>query len=181
MIAGSLIMALQTVVSRNIDPTQTAIVTVGTVHAGTAANVIPESAKLELSIRSFDEGVRAKLEQRITELVTAQVMSYGGSVEIEYQPGYPVLVNTTAETAFAKQVAEELVGPQLVIAPYGPVTGSEDFAYFLQHKPGCFLRIGNGEHSPMVHNAKFDFDDANLTVGAAYWTRLAERFLQPAG
>lgn len=178
MIAGSLIMALQTVVSRNIDPTQTAIVTVGTVHAGTAANVIPESAKLELSIRSFDEGVRAKLEQRITELVTAQVMSYGGSVEIEYQRGYPVLVNTAAETAFARQVAEELVGPQRVIAPYGPVTGSEDFAYFLQHKPGCFLRIGNGEHSPMVHNAKFDFDDANLTVGAAYWTRLAERFLQ---
>jgi hippurate hydrolase len=177
MIAGSLIMALQTVVSRNIDPTQTAIVTIGTVHAGTAANVIPESAKLELSVRSFDEAVRAKLEQRINELVTAHVLGYGGSVEIEYQRGYPVLVNTATETAFAKQVAEELVGPQRVVAPFGPVTGSEDFAYFLQHRPGCFLRLGNGEHSPMVHNAKYDFDDANLTVGAAYWTRLVERFL----
>jgi hippurate hydrolase len=177
MIAGSLIMALQTVVSRNIDPTQTAIITIGTVHAGTAANVIPESAKLELSVRSFDEAVRAKLEQRINELVTAHVLGYGGSVEIEYRRGYPVLVNTATETAFAKQVAEELVGPQRVVAPFGPVTGSEDFAYFLQHKPGCFLRLGNGEHSPMVHNAKYDFDDANLTVGAAYWTRLVERFL----
>jgi hippurate hydrolase len=180
LIAGSLIMALQTVVARNIDPTQTAIVTVGTVHAGTAANVIPESAKLELSIRSFDEGVRAKLEQRIRELVSAHVLGYGGSVDIEYQRGYPVLVNSAAETAFAREVAQELVGPQRVVFPFGPVTGSEDFAYFLQHKPGCFLRIGNGEGCPMVHNAKYDFDDANLTVGAAYWTRLAERFLARA-
>jgi len=177
MMAGSLIMALQTVVSRNIDPTQTAIVTIGTVHAGTAANVIPESATLELSIRSFDEGVRAKLEQRISELVTAHVLGYGGSVDIEYQRGYPVVVNSAAETEFARQVAEELVGPQRVVYPWGPTTGSEDFAYYLQHKPGCFLRLGNGEHSPMVHNAKYDFDDANLTVGAAYWTRLVERFL----
>jgi hippurate hydrolase len=177
LIAGSLIMALQTVVSRNIDPTQTAIVTVGTVHAGSAANVIPESATLELSIRSFDEGVRARLEQRITELVQAHVLGYGGAVEIDYERGYPVLVNSAAETEFARQVAEELVGAQRVVSPFGPVTGSEDFAFFLQHRPGCFLRIGNGEHSPMVHNAKYDFDDANLTVGAAYWTRLAERFL----
>jgi hippurate hydrolase len=183
MIAGSLIMALQTVVSRNIDPTQTAIVTIGTVHAGTAANVIPESATLELSIRSFDEAVRARLEQRVTELATAHVLGYGGSVEIDYQRGYPVLVNSAAETGFARQVAEELVGAQRVVAPFGPVTGSEDFAYYLQHRPGCFLRLGNGEHCPMVHNAKYDFDDANLAVGAAYWTRLAERFLaqEPAG
>jgi hippurate hydrolase len=83
MMAGSLIMALQTVVSRNIDPTQTAIVTIGTVHAGTAANVIPESATLELSIRSFDETVRARLEQRIGELATAHVLGYGGSVEVD--------------------------------------------------------------------------------------------------
>jgi hippurate hydrolase len=178
VIAGSLILALQTVVARNIDPTQTAIVTIGTVHAGTAANVIPESATLELSIRSFDEGVRAKLEQRIGELVHAQVLSYGGSVEIEYERGYPVVVNSAAETEFARQVAEELVGPQRVVYPFGPVTGSEDFAHFLQHKPGCFLRLGNGEGSPMVHNSKYDFDDANLTVGAAYWTRLVERFLE---
>ncbi len=177
MIAGSLIMALQTVVSRNIDPTQTSVVTVGTVHAGIAANVIPESATMELSIRSFDAKIRQQLQQRITELVTGHVQAYGGSVEIDYQSGYPVVVNSAPETELARQVAEELVGAEQVIAPFGPVTGSEDFAYYLQHKPGCFLRVGNGEDCPMLHNAKYDFDDRNLTVGAAYWTRLVERYL----
>jgi hippurate hydrolase len=181
MVAGSLIMALQTVVSRNIDPTQTAIVTVGTVHAGIAANVIPESAVLELSIRSFDAGVRDRLQERITNLVTSHAQGYGARVQIDYQRGYPVLVNSTEETTLARQVAEELVGAEQVVAPFGPVTGSEDFAYYLQHRAGCFLRLGNGENCPMLHNAAYDFDDANLTVGAAYWTRLVERFLnQPA-
>ena len=181
MIAGSLIMALQTVVARNIDPTQTAVVTVGTVHAGIAANVIPESATLELSIRSFDPAVRERLQQRIGELVSGHVQGYGGSAEIEYQHGYPVVVNSAPETELARQVAEELVGAECVIAPFGPVTGSEDFAYYLQRKPGCFLRVGNGEDCPMLHNARYDFDDRNLTVGAAYWTRLVERYLdQPS-
>ena len=177
MIAGSLVMALQTVVSRNIDPTQTAVVTIGSLHAGSAANVIPESATLALSVRSFSEQVRTRLRERITELATLHVQGYGGSVEIGYEIGYPVLVNSDAETTFARHVAEALVGPAQVIAPFGPVTGSEDFAYYLHHRPGCFLRLGNGEHSPMLHNAAYDFDDANLTVGAAYWTRLVESFL----
>jgi hippurate hydrolase len=86
-------------------------------------------------------------------------------------------VNSEAETAFARTVAEELVGPQRTVSPFGPVTGSEDFAHYLQHRPGCFLRLGNGEGSPMLHNAAYDFNDANLSVGAAYWTRLVERFL----
>jgi hippurate hydrolase len=176
LIAGSLVMALQTVVSRNIDPTQTAIVTVGTLNAGIAPNVIPESATLGLSVRSFSAEVRAQLRLRITELVTLHVQGYGGSVDIDYQQGYPVLVNSEAETAFALDVARELVGPERTIAPFGPVTGSEDFAYYLQHKPGCFLRLGNGAGA-MLHNARYDFNDANLTVGAAYWTRLVETWL----
>jgi hippurate hydrolase len=177
MIAGSLIMALQTVVSRNIDPTQTAIVTIGTVHAGIAANVIPDSAVMELSIRSFDPAVREQIEKRITELVRSHVEGYGGTVELDYQRGYPVVVNSDAETAFAIEVARELVGDDKVVTPFGPVTGSEDFGFYLQKKPGCFLRLGNGEGSPMLHNPKYDFEDANLTVGAAFWTRLVERFL----
>jgi hippurate hydrolase len=181
MIAGSLIMALQTVVSRNIDPTQTAVVTIGSVHAGQASNVIPEFATLGLSIRSFSPEVRNRLQERITHLVRDQVSSYGGEVEIEYERGYPVVINSEAETDFACQVAEELVGPEKVVFPFGPVTGSEDFAYYLQHKPGSFLRLGNGLDSVMLHNAKYDFNDANLSVGAAYWTRLVERFLnEPA-
>ena len=180
LIAGSLVMALQSVVSRNIDPTQTAIVTIGSLNAGIASNVIPESASMGLSVRSFNPEVRDRLQERITDLVTQHVHGYGGSVEINYERGCPVLVNSVTETAFALQVASELVGAEHTVSPFGPVTGSEDFAYYLQHRPGCFLRLGNGESSAMVHNARYDFNDQNLTVGAAYWTRLAERFLAPA-
>jgi hippurate hydrolase len=170
-------MALQTIVSRNIDPTQTAIVTIGTLHAGVASNVIPESAVMELSIRSFDHAVRNRLQERISSLVRAHVDGYGGEVQIDYERGYPVVVNSPAETEFARQVAQELVGVNQVIAPFGPVTGSEDFAYYLERKPGCFLRLGNGESCAMLHNAHYDFNDENLTIGAAYWSRLVERFL----
>ena len=176
LIAGSLVMALQSVVSRNIDPRQTAIVTVGTLHAGSAANVIPDTATLALSVRSFDAGVRQLLEDRIRALVTAHVQGYGGEVDIVVERGYPVVVNSEAETRFATQVAEELVGAERVLAPFPPVTGSEDFAYYLERKPGCFLRLGNGDGA-MLHHPKYDFNDNILTTGAAYWTRLAERYL----
>ncbi len=176
LIAGSLVMALQSVVSRNIDPTQTAIVTIGTLNAGTVSNVIPESASMSLSVRSFSPEVRDTLQQRITSLVNAHVQGYGGAVDIVYERGYPVVVNSVAETEFAKKIAEDLVGAQNTISPFGPVTGSEDFAYYLEKRPGCFLRLGNGD-GPMVHNPKYDFNDANLTVGAAYWSRLVETFL----
>ena len=180
LIAGSLVVALQSVVSRNIDPRHTAIVTIGSLHAGSASNVIPDSATMGLSIRSFDPSVRDQLEQRIRALVTAHVAGYGGEVTIDYERGYPVVVNSEAETAFARQVAEELVGPERVIAPFPPVTGSEDFAYYLQHRPGCFLRLGNGTDGAMLHNPRYDFNDDILTVGAEYWTRLVERFLDAA-
>ena len=136
---------------------------------------------MSLSVRSFDAGVRDLLEQRIRQLVSAHVQGYGGEVTIDYERGYPVVVNSEAETDFARQVAEELVGAQHVIAPFPPVTGSEDFAYYLQRKPGCFLRLGNGEEGALLHNPRYDFNDEILTTGAAYWARLVERFLaEPA-
>ncbi|MFO1274405.1 MAG: M20 aminoacylase family protein, partial [Rubrivivax sp.] len=177
LIAGSLVVALQSIVARNIDPRQMAIVTIGALHAGQAANVIPDSATMALSVRSFDAGVRDQLEQRIRQLVSSHVQGYGGEVTIDYQRGYPVVVNSEAETAFARQVAEELVGADSVTAPYPPLAGSEDFAYYLQRKPGCFLRLGNGTEGALLHNPKYDFNDEILTTGAAYWVRLAERFL----
>jgi len=176
LIAGSLIMALQSVVARNVDPTQMAIVTIGTVQAGIAMNVIPESAVLGLSVRSFDAAVRDLLQRRITGLVESHVKGYGGSVDIEYHRGAPTVVNTEAETEFARKVAVDLVGAERTIYPFGPVTGSEDFSFFLEKRPGCYLRLGNGD-STMVHNSKYDFNDANLTVGAAYWSRLVETYL----
>lgn len=88
-----------------------------------------------------------------------------------------MLINSEAETAFAREVAEELVGAEHVISPFPPIAGSEDFAYYLQKVPGCFVRLGNGTDRPMLHNSRYDFNDDNLTIGAAFWTRLVERFL----
>lgn len=176
LVAGSLVVALQSIVSRSIDPNETAVVTIGSLHSGHASNVIPETARLEMSVRSFDAGVRKILEERIRTLVEHHATGYGARVEIEYVPGYPVLVNHDQETAFALSVAKELLGEENVIDNLPPISGSEDFAYFLQQKPGCFLRLGNGD-SAALHNPAYNFNDQSLTFGAAYWTRLVERYL----
>ena len=177
VVGSSIVMALQTVVARNVDPNEAAVVTVGSFRSGYAPNVIPEDAVLEMSVRSFSPTVRETLEARIRAIVDSQAQAYGATAEIDFIRGYPVLVNSEAETEFARQVAVELVGPEHVIAPFPPIAGSEDFAYYLQQRPGCFVRLGNGEGRPMLHNARYDFNDDNLTIGAAFWTRLVERFL----
>ena len=179
--AASIVMALQTIVSRNIDPLQMAVVTVGALHAGKANNVIPQSATLEISVRALDRDVRAKLAQRIKTLITAQADSFGVTAQIDWRPGYAVLVNTPEETAFAREVALELVGAAQVTLQGPAVTGSEDFAFMLERVPGSYLLIGNGDGDSagacMVHNPGYDFNDANLSIGAAYWVLLAQRFL----
>ncbi|AXF01968.1 M20 aminoacylase family protein [Paraburkholderia hospita] len=179
VIASSIVMALQTIVARNVNPSQPAVVTVGTMHSGVANNVIPSSAKLELSVRSFSPEVRALLKQRIAELAETQAASYGGKAHVEYVEGYPVVVNTDAETEFAIEVARELVGAENVEPNADILMGSEDFAFMLEQRPGSFLRLGNGvgEDGCMVHNPHYDFNDRNLPVGAAYWARLVERYL----
>jgi hippurate hydrolase len=177
VVACSLVMALQTLVSRSVDPVETAVVTVGAIQAGEASNVIPETARMLLSVRSFDPGVRMLLETRIRALAVSHAAGYGASVEIDYEHGYPVVANSAAETVFAREVAEELVGAGNVsTCPLIP--GSEDFAYFLAHRPGAFLRLGNGVGSASLHNARYDFADAALPVGAALWARLTERYLR---
>ena len=184
--AASIVMALQTIVARNIDPLHAAVVTVGALHAGKANNVIPASATLELSVRALDREVRATLERRIKALVAAQAESFGVTARIEWKPGYAVLVNTPAETAFAREVALELVGAGQVTLQGPPLTGSEDFAFMLERVPGSYVLIGNGagensgEGACMVHNPGYDFNDRNIGVGSAYWVLLTERFLAPA-
>jgi hippurate hydrolase len=179
VVTASIVMALQTIVARNIDPAQPAVVTVGSMHAGTVNNVIPQRATLELSVRSFNPQIRERLRARIKELVEAQAASYGATANVKVTPGYPVVVNSEAETEFATQVARELVGEENVVAQTDLLMGSEDFAFMLQERPGTFLRIGNGagEDGCMVHNPHYDFNDKNLPIGAAYWARLVERFL----
>jgi hippurate hydrolase len=185
--AASIVMALQTIVSRNIDPLHAAVVTVGALHAGQANNVIPASATLELSVRALDREVRATIERRIKALVAAQADSFGVAAKIDWKPGYAVLVNTPAETALARDVAVELVGAGQVTLQGPPLTGSEDFAFMLERVPGSYLLIGNGtgegtgEGGCMVHNPGYDFNDDNIGTGSAYWVRLAERFLAKEG
>ena len=179
--AAAIITALQTIVSRNVDPLHTAVVTVGALHAGQANNVIPALATMELSVRSLDPQVRQLLEQRIKALVVAQAESFGVKAEIDWRPGYSALVNSAAETDFARQVALALVGPERVTLNGPALTGSEDFAFMLEKVPGSYLLIGNGAGDSagacMVHNPGYDFNDDNIATGAAYWVALAQAYL----
>ena len=179
--AAAIVLALQTIVSRNVDPLHTAVVTVGALHAGQANNVIPELATMELSVRALDPQVRLLLEQRIKALVTAQAESYGVTAEIDWRKGYCVLVNAVKETDFARQVAIDLVGAERVTLQGQALTGSEDFAFMLEQIPGSYLLIGNGDGDSagacMVHNPGYDFNDENIATGADYWKALVKAFL----
>ena len=184
VVAGAaIVMALQTIVSRNVDPLKMAVVTVGAFQAGVANNVIPQNAVLKLSVRALDRSVRALLRQRIVEVVEWQAKSYGVTARVDFLPGYPVLVNTPAETEVAREVALALVGADNVVLQTEPLTASEDFAYMLDQVPGSYLFIGNGDATHgghgacMVHNPNYDFEDRNIPVGAAFWVALTERFL----
>ncbi|MCX4166220.1 MULTISPECIES: M20 aminoacylase family protein [Paraburkholderia] len=179
VVCAQIVLALQTIVARNIAPLDMAIITVGAIHAGEAPNVIPESAEMRLSVRALKPQVRDQLQQRITEVIHAQAAVYGARAEIDYQRRYPVLVNDVAMTNFAKQVALDWVGDDGVLPDMVPLTGSEDFSFLLERCAGSYLIIGNGdgEGGCMVHNPGYDFNDACLATGAAYWVRLAESFL----
>ena len=184
VVAGAaIVMALQTIVSRNVDPLKMAVITVGAFQAGVANNVIPQNAVLKLSVRALDRGVRALLRQRIVEVVELQAKSYGVTARVDFLPGYPVLVNTPAETEVAREVALALVGADNVVLQTEPLTASEDFAYMLDQVPGSYLFIGNGDAAHgghgacMVHNPNYDFEDRNIPVGAAFWVALTQRYL----
>ncbi|PUE12506.1 M20 aminoacylase family protein [Limnohabitans sp. T6-20] len=186
--AAAIVITLQTIVSRNVDPQHTAVITVGSLIAGKANNVIPASARLELSVRSLDREVRDLLQERITTLVTAQAQSLGVQAHIDYKRDYPVLVNTPWETELARQVGTELLGAERITRQGRPLTGSEDFAFMLEHCPGSYFMIGNGTgdgagegqpaHACMVHNPGYDFNDDILPVGAAFWALLTQRYLK---
>ena len=180
--AASIVMALQTVVSRNVDPLHTAVVTVGSIQAGKANNVIPALATLELSVRALDPGVRKLLEQRIKAIATSQAESFGCTAEVDWKEGYCVLVNSESETNFARQVALDLVGADHVVLNGPPLTGSEDFAFMLEKVPGSYLLIGNGDGDAagacMVHNPGYDFNDDNIATGSDYWIHLTKEFFK---
>ncbi|WP_016701635.1 M20 aminoacylase family protein [Pseudomonas chlororaphis] len=183
LVCASIVVALQSIVARNINPQDTAIVSVGAIHSGTVSNVIPASADMSISVRALTPEVRQLLERRITELVHGQAASFGAQAQIDYQHCHPVLINHPEETALAREVAREWLGEEQLIHDLKPFTASEDFAFMLERCPGSYLVIGNGqgEGSCLLHNPGYDFNDHCLPIGATYWVKLAERFLGPEG
>lgn len=174
--SASFITALQSVVSRNVDPQEMAVATVGSIHAGSASNVIPESVELKLTMRAFSENVRQQLRDRIPALARAQAESFGAVAEVDYRLGFPALINHLDQTDFARKVALDTFGPAKVEEGFKPRTASEDFAFMLQERPGTYLFVGNGDTAPL-HSAHYDFDDTIIAPAARYWVRLAETFL----
>ncbi len=182
--ASSIVMALQTIVARNVNPLDSAVVTVGMFHAGVANNVIPEQAELKLTVRCFKPEIRQLLKERIVAVAKAQAESFNVVAEIDYQFGYAPVFNTSKETQFARQVARLVVAEGEIVDQTEPLAGSEDFAFMLEKCPGCYLFIGNGlKESDAasgydLHNPHYDFNDKNIAIGATYWVTLAEQFLK---
>jgi amidohydrolase len=177
--AAQIVLALQTIVARNVDPVQRAVVSVTQVHGGDTFNVIPETAMLTGTVRSFLPEVRDLLERRLHEIATGIGTALGVRVEVEYQRGYPPTVNTEAETEIAALAAAEVAGEDKVDRAREPTMGAEDFAYMLEQRPGSYVFVGNGggEDAPMLHSPHYDFNDEILPYGASYWARLVERAL----
>lgn len=181
---AGIITALQTVISRNLSTSDAAVLSVGKVNAGTVYNIIPETATLMLSVRTADPAVRDRVERRIREIVHGQAASFGVEAIIEYTLLAPVLVNTPAETQRLYASACSVLGAENVLERM-PVRlmGSEDFAWMLNERPGCYFVLGNGTGSfngCSVHNDRYDFNDAIIPIGAACWVNLVQSYLQPA-
>ncbi|AOZ00414.1 amidohydrolase [Cupriavidus sp. USMAHM13] len=178
--AAAIVMALQTIVARNIPATEAGVISVGALHAGKAHNVIPDSAQILLTVRAQDREVRDTLEQRLREVVELQAKSFGVAAQIDYQHISRVLMNAPEQTRFARSVIEELVGAERIVEPPKGMMGSEDFSWMLERVPGCYVVLGNGTDSHggcMVHNPGYDFNDEALALGASLWARLTERYL----
>ena len=181
--ASHVVIALQTIVSREVDPNELAIVTVGAFIAGAAPNVIPASAELRVTVRARSEAVRAQLRDRITAIAQQQAAVHGARAEVDYRWRYPVTINDAAATAFARDVAHGVVGDAGLIPDLPPGLPSDDFGMMLQRVPGSYFIVGNGvgqgagEGGCGVHNAGYDFNDKILPGTASFFVTLAQRFL----
>jgi hippurate hydrolase len=173
LVGSQIVVAMHSVVSRNIDPLQSGVISLCMFHAGEAVNVIPEKAVLAGTARSLTPAVRDTIERRVIEVAEATAQIHGATAKATYERCYPVTYNHDAQTAFAAKVASEVVGADKVDANTPPLMGGEDFSFMLEARPGAFILIGNGE-SAGVHHPKYDFNDATSPTGISYWARLAE-------
>ncbi|MPZ12304.1 MAG: amidohydrolase [Kiloniellaceae bacterium] len=179
--AAQIVSALQTIASRRTAPLDTVVVSVTQFHAGDTWNVIPETAVIRGTVRSFNKATQDQMERDIERMCRAICESQGASMTLRYERRYPALVNSEAETQIAAAVAARVVGDEKVMLGADPLMGSEDFAYMLQERPGCYVWLGNGtEGGPggcSVHNPHYDFNDDISVIGASYWATLVEQTL----
>jgi amidohydrolase/hippurate hydrolase len=182
MISAQLVNALQTIVSRRIAATDSAVVSVTQIHGGDTWNVVPESVVLRGTARTLDAAIQDRLEAAMGQICAGMAQTHGAEVALRYMRGYPGVVNTAAETAAAAAAAASLVGEAQVHTDIKPAMGSEDFAFMLQKRPGAYIGIGAGEgpNDPPIHNPYYDFNDRILPLGAAYWVALVKQQLSAA-
>ncbi|MEM6382873.1 MAG: M20 aminoacylase family protein [Pseudomonadota bacterium] len=171
---AQIVTGLQTIASRNADPLESIVVSVTTIHAGKADNVIAERATMTGTVRTLIPEMRDLAERRIGEIASGIAEAMGARAELSYERNYPVVVNHEAETDFVASVAERVVGKHKVNRDTPPMMGGEDFAFMLEELPGAFIFTGNGEDSANLHSAFYDFNDNVIPVGASYWVELVE-------
>jgi hippurate hydrolase len=176
LVGAQIVNQLQSIVARNVDPLQAAVVSICMFQAGHADNVIPQHARLRGTARSLSPEIRDLLQKRVREVVEGTARLYGAKAELTYSIGYPVMVNEERQTALAAAVAGEIAGADKVDTDCPPVMGAEDFAFMLQERPGAFIFVGNGA-SAGLHHPAYDFNDEAIPSGTSYWVRLAETAL----
>ena len=180
MIGAQIVMALQTVASRNVDPFNSAVISVGFMRGGSAYNVIPDELHIGGTVRSFRPEVRSLLERRMDEIVRGTAALHSAEAALDFRRGYPPTVNHADEASFrGRRRGRNLRGGMLVNRNVAPSLGGEDFSYMLLERPGAMLWIGNGpgESRCNLHNTRYDFNDDALPIGSSFFARLAERFL----
>jgi amidohydrolase len=187
MTAVQIAQAWQTIISREKNPLDTAVLSITQIHAGSATNVIPDEAVLIGTVRTFSTGVLDLIQRRMREIADGVAAGFGATVDFSFKRNYPPLVNDPDKTAFAIEAMRAVVGPDNVNTHVEPTMGAEDFAFMLQARPGCYVFIGNGEGEHrlgghglgpcQLHNGSYDFNDQLLPIGASYWVRLVEMSL----
>lgn len=187
MVAVQIAQSWQTIVSRNKNPLDAGVLSITQIHSGSATNIVPDSASVIGTVRTFTNETLDLIESRMLEIAQHTANAFGASVEFAFKRNYPPLINHEVETLFALEVMENIVGESGVLKKIEPTMGSEDFAFMLQEIPGCYVFIGNGDGTHRtsghglgpcnLHNPSYDFNDELLPIGASYWVRLAEQFL----
>ena len=181
VVASHIVTALQTITSRNLNPVESAVISVTQIHAGDTNNVIPDSVFMEGTTRCFKPEIRDWIETSMQRVIDGVSQALGAEVQFDYLRRYPATINHVAETEIAAKIAAEIAGEAKVTTDTPPTMGGEDFSFMLEKVPGCYLFIGNGadqeEGSCMIHNPNYDFNDRILPIGASYFSRLVETVL----